>query len=330
MLIHSNSGSSSSITTLQQTFSTNQVTSSSSSSSTLSTADNTFVATCSSPETSQTSTTENLNQPISPGLYSELAGVSCSTLSSIGKPQGVSSFNFVNGSALTENGKPEILYIGAEYCPYCAAERWSLIVALSKFGVFSNLEYMMSSSSDIYPNTPTFTFLNASYSSPYISLVTVEAEDRNREPLQPISSTEQAVFNQYDSEQSIPFVDISNQFVVVTSQYSPSVLSGATWNEVASQLNYPSSTYAMNIDGAANVIISDICAVDGNNPSTICNQSFAGAFLLTPIYVGSLSWNEMVAAVTLIALPLSSIWSIWSRGLKHSPTSSFYIRQNPC
>ena len=40
------------------------------------------------------------------------------------------------GSALTSGGKPEMLYIGAEYCPYCAAERWGMVVALSRFGTF--------------------------------------------------------------------------------------------------------------------------------------------------------------------------------------------------
>src|SRR5947209_7657764 len=28
-------------------------------------------------------------------------------------------------------GKPQFLYLGAEYCPYCAAQRWSTVVALS-------------------------------------------------------------------------------------------------------------------------------------------------------------------------------------------------------
>src|SRR5438067_2102556 len=32
----------------------------------------------------------------------------------------------VTGSPLTSNGKPEMLYIGAEYCPYCAAMRWPM------------------------------------------------------------------------------------------------------------------------------------------------------------------------------------------------------------
>ena len=37
----------------------------------------------------------------------------------------------ISDKALTSNGKPEMLYIGAEYCPYCAAMRWSMAVAVS-------------------------------------------------------------------------------------------------------------------------------------------------------------------------------------------------------
>ena len=37
-------------------------------------------------------------------------------------------------TALTEAGLPEMLYMGAEYCPFCAAERWAMVMALSKFG----------------------------------------------------------------------------------------------------------------------------------------------------------------------------------------------------
>ena len=32
---------------------------------------------------------------------------------------------------------PEVLYMGAEYCPYCAAQRWSTIIALSRFGTWA-------------------------------------------------------------------------------------------------------------------------------------------------------------------------------------------------
>ncbi len=40
-------------------------------------------------------------------------------------------------AAADRRGKPEVLFVGAEFCPFCAAERWPLIVALSRFGHFS-------------------------------------------------------------------------------------------------------------------------------------------------------------------------------------------------
>src|SRR5215469_5182042 len=56
----------------------------------------------------------------------------------------------VPASALASDGKPEMLYIGAEYCPYCAAMRWSMAVALSRFGALSTpLHGIHSSSSDV-------------------------------------------------------------------------------------------------------------------------------------------------------------------------------------
>jgi len=61
----------------------------------------------------------------------------------------------VSGTPLTSSGKPEALYIGAEFCPYCALQQWRLGVALSRFGAFSKLRTVHSSSIDLYPNTPT-------------------------------------------------------------------------------------------------------------------------------------------------------------------------------
>jgi Domain of unknown function (DUF929). len=51
-------------------------------------------------------------------------------------------------------GKPEVLYVGADYCPYCAAQRYIVLAALSRFGTFSNVAPLISSESSI----PTFTF----------------------------------------------------------------------------------------------------------------------------------------------------------------------------
>ena len=66
-----------------------------------------------------------------------------------------SYFATVDGTALTQNGKPEVLYIGSEYCPFCAAQRWAMVNAFSRFGTFTGLTTTHSSSTDTDPNTPT-------------------------------------------------------------------------------------------------------------------------------------------------------------------------------
>ena len=60
---------------------------------------------------------------------------------------------------LSFDGKsPAILYYGAEYCPFCAAERWAIIAALSRFGTWSGLKITASSHTDAYPRpTPSAT-----------------------------------------------------------------------------------------------------------------------------------------------------------------------------
>ena len=72
------------------------------------------------------------------------------------------------------HGKPELLYIGAEYCPFCAAQRWAMVAALSRFGTFSNLSLTHSASADVYPDTPTFSFYQSTYSSKYLTFTSVE------------------------------------------------------------------------------------------------------------------------------------------------------------
>lgn len=244
-----------------------------------------------------------VGQPVSQALSQNLSGVSLSTLNQIGAGQGVTKLSAIpasstNGS-MTYNGKPEVLYIGGEFCPFCAAQRWSLIVALSKFGNFTNLQLMLSSSSDIWSSTNTFTFANSTYSSPYISFVSVERYGAsNSIVLQNITTSEQAVWGQYDSSGSIPFLDVYNKYTngQTGSQYEPWVLrvgqnsndgSNApyNWTQIASQLNNPNSLTAKSIDGAANNLISAICsAIKSSNetPPSICNQSLANQLALIP------------------------------------------------
>jgi hypothetical protein len=224
-----------------------------------------------------------IGTPIPATLYNQLAGVTNTTLTTVGSGQGAATaLTSEKGSSLTSGGKPEMLYIGAEYCPYCAAERWAMIVALSRFGTFSGLTYMESSSTDKFANTPTFSFRNAIYTSNYISFVSVETQDRNGGTLQSPTSQEQSFMTSYDSAGNIPFVDIGNQtgnqYVTLNggSQYQPSGLSGLNWTQIASQLNDPNTAVAKAVDGGANYLITAICKIDGETPAPLCSQSYAG------------------------------------------------------
>jgi hypothetical protein len=238
-----------------------------------------------------------IGQSVSSTVLNDLNDVSITTLNTVGSgPSSIvspksteSTTTGVLPPVLSSGTKPEVLYMGAEYCPYCAAERWAMIVALDKFGSFSGIEYMQSSASDIYPNTPTFTFLHASYTSSYITFVSVEQEDRSELPLQTPLANQTALMTTYDSGASIPFIDIANQYVQVGSQYTPPTLAGAdgNWTLIASQVNTPSSTYATYIDGAANRLISAICKVDGSQPTGVCGQTLADTLSYTTTHSGT-------------------------------------------
>jgi Domain of unknown function (DUF929) len=188
----------------------------------------------------------------------------------------------VTGSPLALGGKPEVLYIGGEFCPYCAVERWSLIVALSHFGTFGGIEYMQSSRTDANPNTPTFTFSSATYTSQYIAFVPVEEFNRQEQMVATLTGAEATLVSQYGTcaatgkSGGIPFVDIANAYVVnCGAQLSLPQIAGENWTLVSSQLNDPSTTVAKAIDGAANTLIAAVCKVDGGQPASVCGQSFA-------------------------------------------------------
>jgi thiol-disulfide isomerase/thioredoxin len=203
--------------------------------------------------------------------------VPASALNSVGlgsilsyNPSPISS---VSGSALTSNGKPEMLYIGAEFCPYCAAERWAMAIALSRFGTFTSpLNYIHSSSTDTDPNTPTLTFYKTTYSSKYLVFTPVENETVSHALLQTPTAAQQTLWNKYNPN-AYPFIDFGNKYVIKNPSYDPAVLAGLTWAQVAAALHDPSSKVAQNADGAANLITAAICKMTNGQPGSVCTQS---------------------------------------------------------
>jgi Domain of unknown function (DUF929) len=198
-----------------------------------------------------------------------------------------SYFGTVDSSTpLTSNGKPEVLYLGGEYCPFCAAQRWAMVNALSRFGTFSGLTTTHSSSTDTDPNTPTYTFYKSTYKSDYITFTPVEEYTNYRignssstsvgyQTLQTPTAAQQAVGQAYDPSGSIPFIDLGNKYVQVgnLSPLSPTLLAGKSWSQVAAAMNDPSSSLGQAEIGNANYMTAAICQLTNNKPATACTPT---------------------------------------------------------
>jgi hypothetical protein len=213
-------------------------------------------------------------------VVDKVTGVPASTLDTVGAGSVTGGLKAITGSPLTQGGKPQVLYIGAEYCPYCAAQRWAMIVALSRFGTFSGLHTVHSATRDVYSNTPTFTFAGSHYTSPYISFAPVEETTnvpngpQTYTPLQKPTAAQAALAAKY-SNGSIPFIDFGNRYVELGNMagYGPQQLAGQNWNQIAAALSNPSSPIAKAVDGSANYTTAAICKLTNNQPASACTPA---------------------------------------------------------
>ena len=220
---------------------------------------------------------------LSPQVLAALT-VPTATLDAVGSPSSVVLPTKVGDGTIAKgaDGKPLITYIGAEYCPFCAAERWSLAVALSRFGTFENLSGTHSSDTDEFPGTQTLSFYGSSYSSPYVDFQPVEEatnqpDGSSYQALQSPTAAQSALMAKYDTQGSIPFLDIANRFVITGSSFSPQVLQGLSRSQIAADLSNPDSPVAQAIDGAANDITAAIVSVTGNQPTTVSSSAAIAA-----------------------------------------------------
>jgi hypothetical protein len=198
------------------------------------------------------------------------------------------------------NGLPLVTYLGAEYCPFCAGERWPLIVALSRFGTFSGLQQSHSASDDVYPNTPTFSFAGSTYTSPYLEFNPVELQSNVRagnsyQQLQTPTPAQTNLLRMYDAPPyvpasaagSIPFIDFAGQYLASGASYDVGTLRGMTQEQIAAALADPSTPQAQAILGSANALTAAICTATGNQPADVCSDpavaSLQASLAATPV-----------------------------------------------
>jgi hypothetical protein len=213
-----------------------------------------------------------------------VSSVPASTLDAIGAGSIKAGPSKISAPALSDGGKPEVLYVGAEYCPYCAAQRWPLTVALSRFGTWSHLGQTHSASADVFPDTPTLSFHGASFDSDYLAFTGVETTSNKPEggsyaPLDKLTGPEQKLVDTYNRPPyvsgqagSIPFVDIAGRYVSSGASYSPQLLAGKSHAQVAAALADPSSAIAQAVDGTADVYTAALCQVTDQKPAKVCTS----------------------------------------------------------
>jgi hypothetical protein len=178
----------------------------------------------------------------------------------------------LTGPPLTSAGKPEMLYIGAEFCPYCAAMRWSMAVALSRFGTLSPLRGIHSSSTDVDPSTATLTFYKGTYTSKYLTFTAVENQTRTHGALQNTTAAQQQLWERYSpqGQTGYPFIDFGNKYLINGPIYDAGVLAGLNYQQISADLHNPSSQVAQGALGAANFVTAAICKTTNGQPGNVC------------------------------------------------------------
>jgi hypothetical protein len=233
--------------------------------------------------------------PASPAVVRAVTAVPSSVFDAVGAPSSDAAGEAVLSGqpTLTIGGLPVVVYVGAEFCPYCAAERWALVTALGRFGSFAHLGATSSSTADIFPGTPTFTFDGTTYRSRYVAFTAVEEYagspaatapagfPRLREP----TPLEWALVRRYDTgpyvpgSGTLPFVDVGNRLVVSGAGigFSPGIVQGQSMGQVAAVLSDPTSPITQAVVGAANKLVAAICATTAQNPASVCASPGARA-----------------------------------------------------
>ena len=180
---------------------------------------------------------------------------------------------------LVRDGKPELLFVGLESCRVCAVERWGLVVALSRFGSFSNL-HLSQSATTSPPVVRSFTFAGSRYASPYVAFTPIELSSNvprpgggGYQPLGRLTAAQRALLTALDPTATSPFVDVANRFVDAGATVAPEFLAGSTWGALASSLRGSRSASGQAIAATAEVLTAELCRATGGAPASVCGAS---------------------------------------------------------
>ncbi len=227
--------------------------------------------------------------PAPAGLVQLVTNVPTSTLNKVGAGDVLGPGDFTVSKLdrkLERHGKPEFLSMNLAWCPHCAANSWALAVALSRFGTLTGLRVINTgtyycklvrdscnlSPSPCYPNTHGLSFLDAGYTSRYLSFSAVVLQDLHGHNIEKLTRRNNAALNQFDRQGETPAVDVGGSFGFLNSGFSPGALAGMTWSQIAGSLANPHNRVARRVDGLANVFTAAICKVTRGRPAMVCRS----------------------------------------------------------
>ena len=222
----------------------------------------------------------------SPSVLAAVTGIPASVYDRVGvrspavpvvAPVLTNATTTLTASAPNGGRVPVVLFVGTEYNPFSAAERWPLVAALSRFGTFTTLHDVESSSTDFAPNTPTFSFYDVAYSSHYLAFrayevaTDVEGSDgyaRLMRVPRPLLVEQRRL----DPQATYPFVDVANEAVAKQVGLSPITFVGVSRDQIAGGLSDVTNPVTQAVVASANYLTAAICLADGQRPAAVCDS----------------------------------------------------------
>jgi hypothetical protein len=226
------------------------------------------------PTTGGSATSPPAGTPIAASVTGKLISVPLSALATAPASGLSTSPEAISDPKLKVDGKPDLLYVGAEFCPVCATERWAMYVALSKFGTFSPQPGRIHSAlrdGDIQ----TVTFYKTTYTSPYFTftpkeLTTNIPEGNSYTPLERLSAAQQELWQSHTT--GFPWLDFGGKMQLTSAQFDPTELEGLTFDAIADSIGRNSTATGANIDASAKVLVQTICStLTDNRPADVCS-----------------------------------------------------------
>jgi hypothetical protein len=150
------------------------------------------------------------------------------------------------------------------------------VTALAHFGTWANLATTLSAADDAYPNTATFSFHGATFTSQYLTFSGVETATSERTStgyarLDTPTPDQSRLMRAYDPAGSIPFTFLGGRFEMSGSAFVPAPLAGKTVEEIASGAADPSTATGKVIQASAAALTADLCQLTNDQPTNVCS-----------------------------------------------------------